>query len=303
VPADAAVETQDLRKHFGDTLAVDGVSLRVEQGAVRGLLGRNGAGKTTLLRILFGLLPPDGGHVRLFGRDAEPDDVEARSGVSGYVEEPRFYPYLSGRRNLQLLARLDGGDGARIDEVLERVGLDPSRDAGVGNYSTGMRQRLGLAAALLRQPRLLLLDEPTIGLDPAGARDVRELLQELAGTGVTVLLSSHNMAEVDEICDSVVVIRRGAVVWDGTLERLRAEAPAASHRLWTSDDARALELGIGVIPVGSEGDHLVIRGADEARDRYVLALGAAGIAVRRLEPSVPPLEALFAELTGEEADG
>ena len=180
--SETAVETEGLVKRYGDTVAVDGVSLRVEPGAVRGLLGRNGAGKTTLLRILFGLLPPDGGRVRLFGRDAGPADVEAREGVGGFVEEPRFYPYLTARRNLELLARLDGRPGAaRADELLERVGLQSSRDVEVGNYSTGMRQRLGLAAALLREPRLLLLDEPTIGLDPAGARDVRTLIAELAG--------------------------------------------------------------------------------------------------------------------------
>jgi ABC-2 type transport system ATP-binding protein len=165
-----------------------------------------------------------------------------------------------------------------------------------------MRQRLGLAAALLREPRLLLLDEPTIGLDPAGARDVRALIGELAEAGVTVFLSSHNMAEVAEVCDGVVVIRRGAVVWDGTLDRLRAEAPAESHRIWTSDDARALELATGRpgLTIAIDATGLTIQGEAQARDAYVLALAPAGVAVRRLEPSVPPLEALFTELTGQE---
>ena len=304
--SETAVETEGLVKRYGDTVAVDGVSLRVEPGAVRGLLGRNGAGKTTLLRILFGLLPPDGGRVRLFGRDAGPADVEAREGVGGFVEEPRFYPYLTARRNLELLARLDGRPGAaRADELLERVGLRSSRDVEVGNYSTGMRQRLGLAAALLREPRLLLLDEPTIGLDPAGARDVRTLISELAAAGVTVFLSSHNMAEVADVCDGVVVIRRGAVVWDGSLERLRSEAPAESHRVWTSDDARALELGTGRagLAISIDAAGLTVQGEATDRDAYVLALAAAGVAVRRLEPAVPPLEALFSALTGEEDGG
>jgi ABC-2 type transport system ATP-binding protein len=296
------VETEGLVKRFGPTLAVDGVSFRVEAGEVRGLLGRNGAGKTTLLRILFGLLPPDGGGVRLFGRDAGPEEVDAREGVAGFVEEPRFYPYLTGRRNLDLLARLDGGGArGRVDGALERVGLSASAGMEVGNYSTGMRQRLGLAAALVREPTLLMLDEPTIGLDPAGARDVRVLIRELAAAGVTVFVSSHNMAEVDEICDGVVVLHRGAVVWDGTLERLRSEAPVQAHLLSTSDDARALELAGGApgLELRRHGGQLVLAADDAVRDGFVLALGREGVAVRRLEPSVPPLEALFAELTAE----
>src|SRR5262245_18652914 len=238
MPPDAAVEVDRLSKRFGDTHALAGVGLRVDAGAVHGLLGRNGAGKTTLLRVLFGLLRPDAGAVRLLGRDAPPADVRAREGVAGFVEEPRFYPYLSARRNLELLGWLDGRPPA-VDTALDAVGLAARRDERVGTFSTGMRQRLGLAAALIRRPRLLLLDEPTIGLDPSGARDVRTLVRELAGDGVTVFLSSHNMAEVDELCDSVVILDRGRVVWDGTLERLRAEAPTQSSRLATSDDDSA----------------------------------------------------------------
>src|SRR5262245_20179578 len=148
-----AVETHGLVMRFGDTLALDDVSLRVEEGTVCGLLGRNGAGKTTLLRILFGLLRPDAGSVQLFGHDARPADVRARDGVAGFVEEPRFYPYLSAQRNLELLALLDGRS-AEPGEALELVDLADSRDEKVGGFSTGMRQRLGLAAALLRKPRL-----------------------------------------------------------------------------------------------------------------------------------------------------
>jgi ABC-2 type transport system ATP-binding protein len=304
VSGEAAIETEGLVKRFGDTLAVDDVSLAVEQGEVRGLLGRNGAGKTTLLRLLFGLLPPDAGTVRVFGRLAGPEDVEARAAVAGYVEEPRFYPYLSARRNLELLGRLDGAwSSERADEALERLGLGRSRDRPVGNFSTGMRQRLGLAAALLREPRLLLLDEPTIGLDPPGARDVRELVQELAQRGVTVLLSSHDMSEVAEVCDGVVIVRSGRVVWDGTLDRLRDEATVPEHHLWTSDDARALAVGRSQPGLEIERyDHrLSVRAGDEPRDALVLALAAAGVAVRRLEPAISPLELLFTRLTGEEA--
>jgi ABC-2 type transport system ATP-binding protein len=166
-----------------------------------------------------------------------------------------------------------------------------------------MRQRLGLAAALVRTPRLMVLDEPTIGLDPASAATVRALLREIAGRGGTVFLSSHNMAEVAEICDSVVIIHEGSVVWDGTLERLRDEAPAAAYRLWTSDDERAQALGrehgFDVQPGSCAA--LMIRADDALRDKFVIELAHEGIAVRQLEPDVPPLEALFASLTGDPA--
>jgi len=298
----AAVEAYRLEKQFGDTRAVDDVSFSVTAGTVRGLLGRNGAGKTTLLRLLFGLMQPDSGEIRLFGQDAPTGDILAREGVAGFVEEPRFYPYLSARRNLELLGRLDGSNGsARADEALEAVGLADRRDQKVGNFSSGMRQRLGLAGSLLRRPRLLLLGEPTVGLDPGGSRDVRVLIRELAADGVTVLLSSHDMSEVDEICDSVVIVDRGRVVWDGTLDRLRDDAPAQAHRMATSDDDGALRVARELERVGveREGTWLTVRAEDDARDDFVLALGFAGIAVRRLEPEKAPLEALFAALTTE----
>ena len=295
----AAVETQRLVKRFGDTLALDDVNLRVEAGSVCGLIGHNGAGKTTLLRIIFGLLRCDSGTVRILGRDAGPADVAARAALAGFVEEPAFYPHLSARRNLALLARLDARPSPpRFDETLELVGLAEAR-AAVGTFSTGMRQRLGLAASLLREPQLLVLDEPTIGLDPSGIRDVHALIRELAGRGVTVLLSSHNMTEVSEICDSVVIIRRGRIVWDGTLERLRREAPAPAYRLSTSDDVRALEIGHRLPGVEiTPGEHrLTIRADDGIRDELVVELGRQGVAVRGLEPAVQPLEAIYVALT------
>ena len=300
----AAIETDGLVKRFGETLAVDDLSMRVEQGAVRGLLGRNGAGKTTVFRILFGLLRPESGSVRLFGRDAKPDDVLVRDGIAGFVEEPRFYPYLSARRNLELLGQLDGDHRHDAGDLLELVGLGTHVGQKVGNFSTGMRQRLGLAASLLRRPRLLLLDEPTIGLDPASAATVRALIRQLADHGVTVFLSSHNMSEVDELCDTVVIVDRGRVVWDGTLERLRHEAPAPAYTLVTTDDGRAFELGRERarldVTFADRGRRLTVRADDAARNDYVVALGRAGIAVQLLEPVAAPLEALFEQLTGGE---
>jgi ABC-2 type transport system ATP-binding protein len=268
---------------------------------VCGLLGRNGAGKTTLLRMILGLLPPDAGAVRLFGREAAAGDPTAREAVAGFVEEPKFYPYLSARRNLELLALLDG-DGARVspDKALELVDLSRRAQDKVRGFSTGMKQRLGIAAALVRSPRLLVLDEPTIGLDPAGAASVRALVREIAEGGGTVFLSSHNMTEVADICDSIVILHEGNKVWDGTLQRLREQAPVAAYRLRTSDDERAdvvaREHGADVARGPASG--LMVRAEDALRDKFVLELAYENIAVRQLEPDMPPLEALFDSLTG-----
>jgi len=238
-----AVQTSGLVKRFGAVTAVAGVELTVAAGEVRGLLGPNGAGKTTLLRMLFGLIHPDAGTVRLLGRAWHGLDDEALQGVGGFVEEPAFYPYLSGRANLSLLARLDAGpSAAAVQDALARVGLERRGDDRVAGYSTGMRQRLGLAAALLRSPRLLLLDEPTSGLDPAGARAAAALVRELAGEGVAVLLSSHQIGDLERVCDAYTVMREGRVVWDGSAQELIAQAPASGYALATSDDELALRI-------------------------------------------------------------
>jgi ABC-2 type transport system ATP-binding protein len=313
-PDIAVLDARVLTKRFGDRLAVDRVDLHVEEGTVYGLLGRNGAGKTTLLRVILGLLTPDSGSVRLLGREAAAGNVAARAAVAGFVEEPRLYPYLSARRNLELLARLDGpqldrhGAALTPDEALEVVDLAGRGREKVGNFSTGMRQRLGLASALLRSPRLLVLDEPTIGLDPANALAVRGHLREMAAQGVAVLVSSHNMAEVAEICDRVLIIHEGGTVWEGTQAGLHAAAPAPAYRVWTSDDTRAIALAPSLpVRVQDGGRHaggapLVIHGDDAGRDAFVTGLAGAGVAVRRMEPDVPPLEALFTALTSAVAE-
>ena len=299
----AAVRASGLVKHFDRNCAVDGVDLVVDQGEVRGLLGPNGAGKTTLLRMLFGLVRPDQGRVELFGRVPCDSDDGYLDGVAGFVEEPCFYPYLSGRANLELLCELDRGyRRAPVDELLARVGLAGRGADRVGGYSTGMRQRLGLAAALLRTPRLLLLDEPTAGLDPAGVREVGALVRELASSGVAVLLSSHQIGEVEELCDSFTVLRHGRAVWDGTAAQLRAQAPASAYTLITSDDLQAhaiaaREHGVEATPAQAGG--LVLSAQEGYLDPYVLALGRAGVAVRRLELLRSPLESMFFALAGE----
>src|SRR4051795_2450796 len=238
----APVEVRGLVKRYGAIVAVDDVDLTVQTGDVYGYLGPNGAGKTTSLRMLLGLIRPDEGTAELFGRDPMAVGARALDGVAGFVEAPRFYPYLSGRRNLELVAALDGGDAPeRIDDALATVDLAARAKDKVRGYSHGMRQRLGIAGALVRDPRLLLLDEPTTGLDPAGMRDMRALIHRLAGDGITVLLSSHLMSEVEELCDRVAIVTRGRVIYEGALDELIAST-AGRYELRTTDDARAADL-------------------------------------------------------------
>jgi ABC-2 type transport system ATP-binding protein len=296
------LEGRALSKRFGSVVALDRVDVRVEPGTVCGLLGPNGAGKTTLLRVLLGLVRPDAGQFELLGQSPVPGSAPGFYGVAGFVEEPRFYPYLSARRMLELLAELDGGDAQqRVSELLDLVGLSRQAEQRVGGYSTGMRQRLGLAAAMLPNPALLLIDEPTTGLDPAGAREIRAIVRQLAEDGVAVLLSSHNMDEVADVCDNVAILVSGRVVWDGTVERLRAEAPPPRYRLETSDDRRALAQSSShpqaQVRAEAEGG-LSVSARRDAFDELVLALAAEGIAVRRLAEETSSVEAMFLALTG-----
>ncbi len=295
----APVEARGLVKRYGELTAVDDVDLSVNRGDVYGFLGPNGAGKTTSLRMLLGLIRPDEGVARLFGRDPLRDGARALDGVAGFVEAPQFYPYMSGRKNLELLASFDGGDArGRIDDALRTVELfDRARDR-VGGYSHGMRQRLGIAAALLRDPRLLLLDEPATGLDPAGMRDMRELIRRLAADGITVLLSSHQLAEVEELCNRVAIVRRGKVVFEGELAELKRTASAEYH-LRTTDDARALALASsfdGVSAHASEDGIRLVAGEPEVA-QLSIALGAAGIGIVLLATQQATLEDLFFRLT------
>src|SRR4051794_14703024 len=237
--AGSVVQARGLVKHYGEIHAVDEVDLTVPAGDVYGLLGPNGAGKTTFMRMLFGLIRPDAGTIELFGRREVAGPVDALRAGAGFLERPRFYPSLPGRANLEILATLDRRDAAaRIDEVLEQVDLAARAHSKVREYSYGMVQRLGVAAALMRSPRLLILDEPTNGLDPAGIRDMRTLVRRLADSGITVLLSSHNMLEVEETCRHVAIMRRGKIAFQGSMDDLRARADAVEYRLVTNDGAR-----------------------------------------------------------------
>jgi ABC-2 type transport system ATP-binding protein len=297
----APVELRGLTKRYGDLVAVDDVDLTVEAGDVYGYLGPNGAGKTTSLRMMLGLIRPTAGTVRLFGRNPTLT-VRALDGVAGFVEAPRFYPYLTGRRNLELLASFDGGGARdRIAAALDTVELtDRARDR-VGGYSHGMRQRLGIAGALLREPRLLLLDEPGTGLDPAGMRDMRRLIRRLADGGMTVLLSSHLMPEVEELCNRVAIVRSGAIVYEGAIADLKREA-GATYRLRTTDDERALAVcraqrGITEPRVADDGSVAFGAADEEAVAELSVALVEAGALIRSLVPQTATLEDLFFSLT------
>jgi ABC-2 type transport system ATP-binding protein len=299
------IEARGLVKRYGHVTAVDHVDLTVEAGAVYGYLGPNGAGKTTSLRMLLGLIRPDEGVARLFGRDPLEEGAAALDGVAGFVEAPRFYPYLSGRRNLELMAALDGGDAAdRIDDALVTVDLAERDGDKVKGYSHGMKQRLGIAAALLRAPRLLLLDEPTTGLDPAGMRDMRLLVRRLADEGMTVLLSSHLMGEVEELCDRVAIVRSGSVIYEGALDAL-LQSTGQRYRLRTTDDERAFAIcraQPGVQEVVSGGDGVTFAAEQErAVADLSVALVESGVAITALVPAAASLEELFFRLT--EGDG
>jgi ABC-2 type transport system ATP-binding protein len=300
------VETRGLVKRYGEIVAVDRVDLSVERGDVFGYLGPNGAGKTTSLRILLGLIRPTEGSARLFGRDPLVAGAKALEGVAGFVEAPRFYPYLSGRRNLRLLADYDEPPSrGRIEEVLEVVELRDRAKDKVGGYSHGMRQRLGIAAALLRQPRLLLLDEPTTGLDPAGMRDMRDLVRRLASEGITILLSSHLLYEVEELCNRVAIIRKGRIVYQGTLRALLATA-ASGFRLRAREPERARAVALsqaGIDDVRLDGSELRFTADEEAVAALTVALGQARVPFTALVPETASLEELFLGMTdGESSD-
>ncbi len=302
------VKARGLVKRYDEVLAVDHIDLNVQAGDVYGFLGPNGAGKTTTLRMALGLITPSEGIVELFGRDPMREGARALEGVAGFVEAPRFYPYMSARKNLELLAALDGDDAReRIPEALDVVELTPRAGHRVGGYSHGMRQRLGIAAALLRRPRLLVLDEPATGLDPGGMRDMRALIRRLAGEGITVLLSSHQLPEVQELCDRVAIVDRGRVVYEGALADLRRQG-GAGYRLRTTNDPRGLEIlraqpGISHAALGGAADELTFQAEEPAVGPLTLALGQAGIGILALTPELATLEDLFFRLTEGEPHG
>lgn len=298
-----AVAATGIEKRFGEVVALDGVDLAVAAGEVHGLVGPNGAGKTTLLGLLLGLAHADGGRLEVLGTPLGRTGAALPDGVAGFVDGPGLYPALSARQNLAALARLRGDGTAGIADALDQVGLTDVADDRVRGFSLGMRQRLGLAAALLTRPRLLVLDEPANGLDPAGTRHVHRVLTGLAARGTAVVLSSHRMDDLAAICDAVTLLAAGRVVFSGPLSDLEDDSEALDHRIRTSDPEAARRIaaataGVTVLP---GDDMLSVRATVGALDDLVARLVGAGIGVRELAPVVAPLEAAFLALTAGDA--
>ncbi|WP_370236991.1 ABC transporter ATP-binding protein [Brevundimonas sp.] len=298
-----AIETRDLRRRFGPTVAVDGVSLSVPRGCVYGFMGRNGAGKTTTLKMLLGLVRPDSGTIRIAGRDALADRLGAARCMGALLEAHGFYAHLSGRENLDLTRSLLGLRPTELDRVLEIVGLTPDAGRRVGGYSLGMRQRLGIARALLGSPEVLILDEPTNGLDPDGIADMRDFLRTLPDrANATVLLSSHLLGEVEQVADRVGIIHQGQLVLQDDLATLRAgQAPQLRLGCDDPDRARSVILGLGLgLTRGPDSDRITLApGADVRETARALnrALVEAGIDVHELSPQARSLEAIYRDIT------
>jgi ABC-type multidrug transport system ATPase subunit len=293
---DLVIETRGLTKRYGDAIvAVDDLALRVRPGEVYGFLGPNGAGKTTTLRMLLGLVRPTSGTAAVLGAPPGAGAGLARTG--SMVEAPAFYPYLSGRDNLRVLARHAGVGEERVDAVLARVDLSARAGDRTATYSLGMKQRLGVAAALLKDPELLILDEPTNGLDPAGMAEMRAFIRSLGEGGRTVVLSSHLMGEVEQVCDRVGVIRDGALVAEGTVEELRGRAALRVRAEPVAEAARVIAALPGVDGVARR-DGLLDVTVDEARASAInRTLVEHGIAVSELYAEKASLEDVFLELT------
>jgi ABC-2 type transport system ATP-binding protein len=296
--SETVVATDRLTKRYGDRLAVDSVSLTVRRGEVYGFLGPNGAGKTTTLRMLLGLVRPSAGAATVLG--AAPGSRTAVAGTGALVEGPGFYPYLSGRENLRVLARYRRLPEAAVDAVLARVALTARGGDSFKSYSLGMKQRLGVAAALLGDPELLVLDEPTNGLDPAGMADMRELLVDVAAGGQTVILSSHLLAEVQEICDRVGVVSGGRLLAESTVAELRGAA-AVVLRAEPLDRALAVAMrvaGDDAVAVVDDGRAVRLEGGAPVVPALTRELVAEDVEVREIRTVERSLEEVFFEMTG-----
>jgi ABC-2 type transport system ATP-binding protein len=294
---ETVIETRGLGKRYGDAIvAVDRLDLQVRRGEVYGFLGPNGAGKTTTLRMLLGLVRPSSGDAAVLG--APPGAAQALARIGSMVETPAFYPYLSGRDNLRVLARHADVPARRVDAVLDEVRLLDRAGDRSATYSLGMKQRLGVAAALLKDPELLILDEPSNGLDPAGMAEMRQLIRSLGSGRRTVVLSSHLMGEVEQICDRVGVIRDGALVAEGTVEQLRGNARLRVRAEPLGAAARVAEALPGVRHVDRNDDRLEVSADPASAAAINSALVHAGIAVSELTVARASLEDVFLELTG-----
>lgn len=294
--------TDNLTKRYGNNTAVDRIRLRIEEGEVYGFLGPNGAGKTTTLKMLVGLIQPTEGTFTVFGRTFAQHRCWILSQTGALIESPSYYGHLTGRENLRIIQRLRGLPEGNVSEVLRVVRLEKHQHKRVDQYSLGMKQRLGLAMALISFPKLLILDEPTNGLDPAGIEEIRELIRSLPRQyGMTVLVSSHLLSEVEQIATSVGIIRDGRLVFQGSLDSLKAKSdPAIAVKTTDNLAAERVLAGQGLKPK-ERGGYLTL---PDMEDRQVAevnrTLVRAGIGVIRIEERKKSLERIFLELTGKE---
>jgi ABC-2 type transport system ATP-binding protein len=299
----AVIEVEGLRKEFHKlrgrpSVAVDGLNLSVTEGGVYGFLGPNGAGKTTTIRCLLGLVRPTEGRAQLLGADARRDLARVIGRVGSIVETPAMYPRFSGRRNLELLARLNRIGREPVERTLERVGLKERADDHVRTYSLGMKQRLGIAAALLKDPEVLILDEPANGLDPAGIKEVRDLLRTLGAEGRTVFVSSHQLSEVQLMCDRVAILSRGRSVAEGPVGEVLSRGRHEALIVRVGDLARGLQaLQEAGIEAALDSDHLRVAVPPSEAARVTEVLARQNLYLSELRPEEVSLETVFLELT------
>jgi len=305
----AVIEVEGLTKRYrrfrkGVTTAVDGLDLVVPEGGVFGFLGPNGAGKTTTVRCLLALVRPTSGRCHILGADPQQGHLNEVIGrIGAIVETPALFPGFSGRRNLELLGRPSGIGRAAVDGVLERVDLAERADDRVKTYSLGMKQRLGIAAALLKDPELLILDEPANGLDPAGIREVRQLLKRLGAEGRTVFVSSHILSEVQQTCDRVAILARGRCVAQGPVEEVLATGQAAKLLVVVDDAARAGELlSAEGVSWSANGEGLAVDLPRDQGARVTRTLAQGGLYLSELRASSDDLESVFLKLTEDHED-
>ena len=292
------LQTQNLTKHYGDVVAVREATIQVREGEVFGFLGPNGAGKTTTIGMVLGLIHPTAGQIEVFGEPVSANYNRPLQGVGSLVSRPSLLPYLSGRDNLRLLARLsDKVDDARVGEVLELVGMSEASGRKVKACSTGMKQRLGLAAALLNRPALIILDEPTNGLDPAGMRDVRQLISSLAESGTTIFLSSHLLHEVEQVCDRIAVINKGQIVTEGSVDELLGQQDfVVKVRVSSPEKARqSLQALPGITHIESNGAYLEVKGLPS--ERIIAHLAGEDILPSEVTVQQSDLENFYLSLT------
>ena len=302
---DVVLRTVRLTKRYGRRLALADLDLEVERGRVHGFLGPNGAGKTTCISLILGLITPADGHVEMFGLDTRTHLSPALRRTGAVLEGPAFYPHLSARDNLRILGALSGGvEPRRIEDTLALVGLQARARDKVRGYSLGMTQRLALAAALLHEPELLILDEPTNGLDPAGMREFRGLIRELGASGKTVFVSSHLLNEVEQMCDHVSIIKEGRLITQGPVQTLVRRGDALEVTTTDNDRAQSLLKELpGIASVVREGDRLVVEAPREQAAEISRALAEEQIYLWELKPREGSLEDFFLEVTAEGSAG